>query len=390
MPIQPFFQKDGFQGPGTHAFIVGVSDYTNLPEPGVLGGNDDLLGLKKLNSPALSAWRVYEWLLKNETDLPQRLASVHLLLAPSSKEKDAEPALRGEFISPVWDNFAKAVKAWRLLACSDPQNVTFFYFSGHGAQFRRENVVMLMQDFGDEAGAPLNNAVELSNIVNGMAPGAPPPSHTVARTQLYFVDACRGSELADVARGEEDVPSVFREVIGKDDRNRPILFATVDGELAIGRAGKVSYFCEALLQALDTACDFSRDEGATSVWPVTIESVRYSLQSQFLKLKLTQKPFLQNGSTTDLEIRLLKEPPTYDLIITLDPEACVGTTELQILNADDVPVATFPVPGCDYPYRVSLPMGVYDIVATGPSKKRVKKVVILNQRQQNPVRILIP
>ncbi len=381
------FQNDALAGSGTHAFIVGVSDYAHLPEPGG-GGGPEHLSLKKLSSPALSAWRVYQWLLKNQADLSRKLASVHLLLAPSAIEQEVEPALRGDFTRPTWDHFAKAAKAWRELACSDPGNVTFFYFSGHGAQFRRDNVVMLMEDFGDGIGSTLNNAVELSNLVNGMGPGEP-PADMIGRTQLYFVDACRSNEFAEVAKGEQEkVPSVLKEVIGPDDRNRPILFATLDGALAIGRKGKVSHFCEALLQAFDTACDFSREDGAANVWPVTIESVRYSLQSQFLARGLTQKPFIQNGATEDLEIRLLRRAPSYDMVVTLDPPACVEETKVEILNAEDEAIAVFPAPEGAHPYRTSLPMGVYDIVATGPSR-RVKKVVILNQRQQNPVRIVV-
>jgi hypothetical protein len=378
------FQNDALTGPRTHAFIVGVSDYTHLPEPGVRG-EEEHLNLKKLSSPALSAWRVYQWLLDNRADLTRPLASVRLLLAPSPAELAAEPALAGPFTRPTWDDFARQAKAWRKEACSDPDSVTFFYFSGHGAQFRRDNLVMLMQDFGDGGGGLLNKAVELNNLVTGMAPAAP-PADIIARTQLYFIDACRTDELAETAKFEQ-VPSVFTEVSGPDDRNRPVLFATLDGTVAVGRKGQVSHFCEALLQAFQTACDFSRELDGSIVWPVTVDSVRYSLEAQFIARELSQKPFLQGGAASDIDIRFLRQPPSYEVSVRLDPLDRIPSTTVQILDDQDRPLAEFPCPDCAHPYTKTLPMGVYDIVATDPPQRR-KKSIALNQRQ-SPIRIVM-
>jgi hypothetical protein len=309
---------------------------------------------------------------------------VRLLLAPSPAEQLAEAALLGSFTRPSWANFDEQAKAWKEEACSDPDSLTFFYFSGHGAQFRRDNLVMLMEDFGDGKGGILNKAVELNNLVTGMAPGAP-PADMIARTQLYFIDACRSDELAESAKTEQP-QSVFTEVGGPDDRNRPVLFATLDGSVAIGRKGQVSHFCEALIQAFETACDFSRDNEEGGIfWPVTVDSVRYSLEAQFLAKQLSQKPFLQGGSTSDVDIRFLRQPPNYDMTVKLDPEACVPTTNVKILDEADREIAEFPVPECVHPYKMRLPMAAYDIIAEGPVRKK-KRRIILNQRQI-PVRI---
>src|SRR5438128_1410514 len=83
----------GMAAPGTHALIVGVSDYEYLPTPGILG-EPRTFGLKKLASPALSAYKIFDWLMKNHADLPKPLASARLLVSPSQAEKDAEPALK--------------------------------------------------------------------------------------------------------------------------------------------------------------------------------------------------------------------------------------------------------------------------------------------------------
>ena len=71
--------------PALHAFIIGVSDYANLS-----GKGDPLRerhwGMKKLESAALSAYRVHEWLLSRRNKLAAPLATSRVLLSPSGLE----------------------------------------------------------------------------------------------------------------------------------------------------------------------------------------------------------------------------------------------------------------------------------------------------------------
>ena len=49
--------------PGLHAFIAGVSNYAHLPgrdEPATAAG----LGLRRLTSTSLTAYLIFDWLLK--------------------------------------------------------------------------------------------------------------------------------------------------------------------------------------------------------------------------------------------------------------------------------------------------------------------------------------
>ena len=68
-------------GAGVHALIVGVSDYLNLPDAGDHDPSDETWNLNKLSSPALSAFKIFEFLTTVGLRLP--LKTVRLLLSPS-------------------------------------------------------------------------------------------------------------------------------------------------------------------------------------------------------------------------------------------------------------------------------------------------------------------
>ena len=70
--------------PGTHALVVGVSDYEFLPSHDKEA--DPVFGLRGLASGALTAYRVAEWLLKSKDRLAAPLATLRLLVAPSARD----------------------------------------------------------------------------------------------------------------------------------------------------------------------------------------------------------------------------------------------------------------------------------------------------------------
>src|SRR4051794_1449431 len=90
-----FDQRDQLQGrPGLHALIAGASFYRHLPGGGGAPA-EKTYGLKQLSSTALTAYRVYQWILQRKDQLPVPLATVRLLLSPSQAELDAEPGMKG-------------------------------------------------------------------------------------------------------------------------------------------------------------------------------------------------------------------------------------------------------------------------------------------------------
>jgi hypothetical protein len=146
--------------------------------------------MQQLSSTALSVFRMYEWLLARRDRLPLPLASVRLLLSPSPGEVAAEPGIATAGASACTRAlFSAEVRKWRTDAASHRDGMSLFYFAGHGVQRKRDDAVMLLEDFGNpDEGLP-TNAVAIDNLFNGMAP--PLASERMARWQVYFVDACR-------------------------------------------------------------------------------------------------------------------------------------------------------------------------------------------------------
>src|SRR5262245_32180887 len=81
--------------PGFHALIIGISAYPNLIRAGQPALAD--LGLEQLAAPAITAYRIYRWLVQNAVGLPIPLHTVRLLLVPSAVETAKEPGFAEAF-----------------------------------------------------------------------------------------------------------------------------------------------------------------------------------------------------------------------------------------------------------------------------------------------------
>lgn len=60
--------------PGFHAFIAGVSSYPHLPG-GIGTPAPDSFGMQQLSSAALTAYKMYCWLVERQRKLPVPLAT---------------------------------------------------------------------------------------------------------------------------------------------------------------------------------------------------------------------------------------------------------------------------------------------------------------------------
>jgi caspase domain-containing protein len=172
--------------PSLHALIIGVSYYPFMPTD---KARREAFELQQLASPARTAMAIYRWLQQNSDYLPVPLGSVRLLLSPSDEEKAVEPELQSVGDNATRNNVLAAAADWRRDASSDPKNMTFFYFAGHGVQRGAGGDVILLEDFGERTGGLLYNAIDQAMLIAGMAPSRGTPR--IARTQFYFFDCCR-------------------------------------------------------------------------------------------------------------------------------------------------------------------------------------------------------
>jgi hypothetical protein len=247
-------------GPGVHALIAGVSEYRHLP--GGTGENmPDSYGMEQLSAAALSAYSVYKWLITRKDFLPERLATIRLLLSPSPAEVTRIPAMTA--VTPCTKQaFTEMAYEWRIDAASNSNNITFFYFAGHGVQpFTSNSTAMLMEDFGAPYQSLLSSSVEVGNLFYGMAPSTMHPD--IARTQFFFIDCCRVSDEGLQRFQKLSAPPLWDVDTSPgriDDRRAPIFFAAVPGAAAYALPGQYTFFSKALLDCLNNdAADLRSD-----------------------------------------------------------------------------------------------------------------------------------
>lgn len=319
-------------GPGVHALIIGVSDYINLPAQGS-PSSDAKWSLNKLSSPALSAFIVYDFIRTTGLRLP--LKTVRLLLSPSQREIDVEPRLANA--SPTranrqaLDTFAAD---WRTDAAQDPNDMTFFYFAGHGTQRGSDDAVLMLDDFLSGATA-LGRCFEIRNVKAGMAPS--PSFPNIALTQFYFVDACLDRNAKLRTLDKPTAPEVLGvELNVVDRRAAPLFYSTVEGAVALGRSGKPSHFAEALTLAFKRAAEEADED--TGRWPVTATTIKNALDFYYTKNELGT--LVTMGSLVGSPvIRYLPGPPDVDLSIVVQPDDLGIPCSIEVIDESNSVVA---------------------------------------------------
>lgn len=347
--------------PGFHALIVGVSAYPHLP-----GGTgpqaSDSFGMQQLSCAALSAFRLYEWLLSKKDKLSQPLATCRLLLSPSRAELDASPELKTFLDNHRLDgcsleSIQSALKDWRKDNESNEQNVALFYFVGHGVQRSKGDSVLLLEDFGDGRGGTLAKSVNVHNIYYGMSVSGTRPQ--IAQTQFYFIDACRvlPSAFKDFEKMETGT-AWDTDLPGRDLRSAPIFYASVPGNVAYAMQGQPTIFNQALLACLKGGAARPPDqETGQERWTVTHHSISDKLDDLFQTLNPSQK-WRADGFGPDAVIVFLDGPPLVDVSVEVIPSDAASFVELQVVDSSNHFIWRIcPVPR--NPYTGNLPAGYY-------------------------------
>ncbi|HEV7409517.1 MAG TPA: caspase family protein [Bradyrhizobium sp.] len=343
--------------PGVHLLIVGVSQYVNLPDHDDIA-REETWFLNKLTSPALSAFKIYQFLTANNA-LALPLKTARLLLSPSQLEVNNAPALatagagranRAAFEADALD--------WREDAKTNPKDMTIFYFSGHGMQRGPDDGVLMLEDFL-APGGKLNKCFEVSDIKAGMAPSETFPD--IALTQFYFVDACMAREAVQTKFVSLTVPEVFSaELNVVDKRWAPIIFSAVDGAVSLGLNGKPSHFSEALTLALERGAEEAVELDGNTVWPITPLTIKTAVDLYYRKHQLGDVKL--GGIVGEPVIRYLPGPPDVDISVIVTPDALGTPPPCSVSLFDDNGVA---VPACSptlkTQFETTVKAGIYRI-----------------------------
>lgn len=354
--------------PGVHALFAGVSFYRHLPGGGETPAVKDF-GLSQLSSTALSAYKMFRWLEARQNRLPLPLATCRLLLSPSPGEAAAESRLGGLAEACIEENFTRNAIEWRDDAGNNRQNTTLFYFAGHGIEREQQDGVLLFEDFGNPvAGGALKKAASVNNLKFGMAPSEDFPE--IARSQLFFVDACRAlpSEVKDYMYLPTSDPFDAPRSV-EDDRKTSIFFATIPGIEAYAFPNQQTLFSKALIKCLDGAAGDVYENPDTSLgYYVSVQTINKTLDAYFdelIGLEGAGQEFSLTGSRGDTIIHLLDGPPTVDIMLDLDPEDALPHAFVEVISGDPaVAVAPLPAPLPSRPFKCTVPLGVYTFKAT--------------------------
>lgn len=360
------------KGPATHAIVIAVGEYPHLPGGKAKVKFANAHGMRQLTSPPHSGRAIARWLLEEYRHPSKPLASLSLLISdPAGADFTYNSDGKSKTVACAPANMMdveSAVKEWRALGNSDPEHLLLFFFCGHGIACE-PYLALLLSDFGAESEAPLAGALDFRRFRQNMIECA-------AREQCYFIDACRvGLPLMDENDGFAGNPIVHRtggSSLSGRVRQAPVLYSTLAGEQAYSRPGKPSIFTSALIETFSGAG--SGDEEGP--WRVRTNLVHDALG--FLIRDASQRhklASLQIPSAEDLSNIALNEiaAPKVSVVITCAPEEVNSRATLLCRNAT-LSMRRRPA---KTPWRLQLPVGIYDVAARVKTKEFPKQGCIV-------------
>jgi hypothetical protein len=226
--------------PRLHAFVIGVGDYPHLNGgTGTLA--QDPLGLSQVTTPCHTVPKIVDWLLNKYNNPACPLGSVEVLVSPGAPVGGQAPAVVAD--SATMANIEKAFAAWEQRCSKQADNISFFYFCGHGVA--KIGQYLLPEDFGDpQVPNQWKNCIDFGGLRDGMR-------KCKAQTQLFFVDACRETPFGLLTQlhvtGNPLITASFTDMVTCSSA----YYATTQGRKAYGPDDEPTYFSRALLSCLN-------------------------------------------------------------------------------------------------------------------------------------------
>jgi len=320
--------------PQTHAFVVGIGHYRNLPGGG--GRADELgLGLTQLSSPPISARAFTDWLLHEHHNPQAPLGSVELLISDDLSNTYTLPNGTVKVIEVAKiSNIERAFTRWYDRCNRHANNVAIFFFCGHGLSVRGDRL-LLAEDIASNPLQPLAQSINLDAMHRGMY-------MCRAETQSFFIDACQ-MQPYDVQGMLNIGAKEFITVLPGFQRpsaspwDAPIYNASMPGHLAYGRANEMTLFTRNLLLALGGLS--SEKLQSTGQWTVT--TGRLSTIVNDLVARAAAIAGLPQQSTTTgtligrNTLHICVDTPKVPIQLTLAPTEAYDLAELHLESMFD-------------------------------------------------------
>jgi hypothetical protein len=197
-------------------------------------------------------------------------------------------------------------------------------------------------------------------------------SNACARTQFWFVDACR--QKTAVARKFEQLglPQTFDIPAGEVDSS-PLFLASITGKPAYARPNGRTLFCEALLWALGGGAVASPEDGGLDAWHVSVATLLKALPARVSALAQAEgaEQFVDvAGRPLEAVFHEYKTPPDSDLRVELAPPEAKTKARATLKFDDQILVDAL----AEWPLERRVAAGLYrlDIVSDPPFLRREK------------------
>jgi len=405
--------------PCLHVLLIGVSAYHHL-----CGGADEsphaaALRLGQLEAPALTAAKLYGWLLRAEQDgrLPFPLGSVTLLLAPSPAEQASVAEILGtarwgpptragveRAVSRLRDDIVAGERAAAQAGPDRGGGIGLYYFGGHGIDGGRDDPIILTADVlgPDETqlGANALCQADVATMLTQFEPADGGGRTSAERAALLLVcDCCRedlaggsGNAAGQVQSAEIRRPPPFADPSGRhagrsappnEPRNYRTLWATAPrlpaSELTVllapfaphGRP--LTALGHLLLTCLDWTSEENGDPGSDLPLRLTSSKLAEYVAASWLQLaalleqlggSLDGKPET-HSSGTEFSVCYGRAQPQVPIRLSCDPEDLKRSLSVSIRH-DGMSRGELAAPWTQHPESIRLAPNVFQVTAAVP------------------------
>ncbi len=266
------------------------------------------------------------WLLKEYRSDRAPLRSLRVLLSPSNGEKidkDIADLLVGDF-SATRANVHNTLGEFMAAADSHKENVLIVYVAGHGVQLTKHGAILLLQDFARPGQlTKLEGAIDIAGVHAGMN------YPNTARTQFWFVDACR--QKPRIAKRFELLTGALNlDTPTGDTETSPLFLAAATGEAAFARVNGVSLFNEGLMWTLNGGGAAGPEKNRTKKWHVPVTELIKTLPERVKALAEAEgvdQSVDIAGKIHEAVFQEFNSPPKVDLKIELLPNRAASLSK---------------------------------------------------------------
>jgi hypothetical protein len=349
--------------PQTHVFLIGINNYPHL-KGGAQEKTQGFAGnyqLEQLTSPAISISVLYEVIMKlhKMKAWVRPLGSIELLMSPTPGTNPL-PGIQKQ--PATIQNIRGCYFNWRQRCETNKDNVALFYYCGHGLEKGRH--FLLAEDFGAMPHNPWFEAFDFDSTRNAF-------HDCKAETQLFFVDACRQITDSMLTTDLNIAPIDNPKVMRSESLYNLTMKATAADEMAYGKRNESSFFCQALIKALEGQVAKKR----FADWVVETTAICQHIYTllEIVEPNQSYKQRCQNSFGNVGPLLKFGFAPEAILEVSCDPDHAIAEASITCIQPRTNQKHTrSPHP---LPWSLKIPAGIYELVAEFKNNKFPKQKV---------------